>query len=44
MNTSQKLQIKVFGDDAKAISEGDSFLATVTSVEGRKVVILEMAN
>jgi len=44
MNTSQKLQIKVFGEDAKAINEGDSFLAKVTAVEGRTVVILERTN
>ena len=34
-------QIKVFGDEAKAIEEGQIFKAIVTSVEGRTVVILE---
>ena len=41
MNTSQ--EIKVFGDDAKAISENQMFFATVDSVEGHKRVILKRA-
>jgi hypothetical protein len=34
-------KIKVFGDQADAIEEGQIFKAIVTSVEGRTVVILE---
>lgn len=41
MNTSQKLQIKVFGDKAKAINEDDIFIASVGDVEGRIVVTLK---
>ena len=44
MYNGNKLQIKVFGNDAKAINEGDSFLAKVTTIEGRTVVILERTN
>ena len=44
MNTKTKMQIKVFGDEAKAINEDDLFLARVDSVEGRRVVILERTN
>lgn len=33
--------IRVFGERARDIEEGDRFVARVTSVEGRKVVILE---
>jgi hypothetical protein len=33
-------QIKVFGDNAKEISQGDKFIAKVDSVEGRTVVTL----
>ena len=33
-------EIKVFGDKAKAINEGDEFVAKVGSVEGRTVVTL----
>ena len=36
----EKLEIKVFGDKAKQISEGQQFTATVGSVEGRTVVTL----
>jgi len=35
------ITIKVFGQDAKQIKEGQTFTATITSVEGRCVVILE---
>ncbi len=35
-----KEEIKVFGDKAKAIKEGDKFIAQVGSVEGRTVVTL----
>ena len=35
-----KEEIKVFGDKAKAINEGDKFIAKVGSVEGRTVVTL----
>jgi hypothetical protein len=41
MNTKTKMVIKVFGEDAKAISEGDRFLARVGSVEGRTIINLE---
>lgn len=34
-------EIKVFGDKAKEISEGDIFIASVGSVEGRTVVTLK---
>lgn len=34
-------QIKVFGDKAQEIEEGQIFKAIKTSVEGRDVVILE---
>ena len=34
-------EIKVFGEDAKQIKEGDVFIAHKTSVEGRDVVILK---
>lgn len=44
MNTKSKMEIKVFGEQAKAINKGDSFLAKVDSVEGRTVVILERIN
>jgi hypothetical protein len=44
MNTQNKMQIKVFGNKAKAISEDDLFLARVSSVEGKDVVILERVN
>lgn len=40
MNTSQKLQIKVFGDKAKQITSGQIFVATLDSVEGHAVVAL----
>ena len=33
-------QIKIFGDKAKSISEGDEFIAKVGSVEGHTVVTL----
>jgi hypothetical protein len=33
--------IKVFGETAKQINEGDRFIAKVYSVEGRKCVKLE---
>ena len=33
-------EIKVFGETAKAINEGDKFIAKVGSVEGRTVVTL----
>ena len=38
--SNEKLEIKVFGDKAKQISEGQNFIATVGSVEGRTVVTL----
>ena len=34
-------QIKVFGETAKEITEGQIFIASVDSVEGRTVVTLE---
>ncbi|KKM27929.1 hypothetical protein LCGC14_1569860 [marine sediment metagenome] len=33
-------EIKVFGETAKQINEGDKFIAKVGSVEGRTVVTL----
>jgi len=38
------LEIKVFGDKAKKIKEGDKFFADITSVEGRTVAILRRCN
>ncbi|UVF62313.1 hypothetical protein [Nitrososphaeria virus YSH_462411] len=35
------MEIKVFGNDAKQIEEGQIFIARKDSVEGRDVVILE---
>ena len=35
------MTIKVFGDKAKEIHEGDIFIASVGSVEGRTVVTLK---
>jgi len=37
----QETKIKVFGEEAKAIHEGEIFIASVGSVEGRKVVTLK---
>ena len=37
------MQIKVFGEKAKEIEEGQIFIAKVSSVEGRDVVTLEPA-
>ncbi len=39
MNTRN--QIKIYGEQAKAIKEGQIFTAKITNVEGRTVVILE---
>jgi predicted GTPase len=39
--TKQTLKIKVFGDNARDVVEGQVFIAKVKSVEGRKVVVLE---
>lgn len=36
----KRIEIKVFGDKAKAINEGDEFVAEVGDVEGRTVVTL----
>ncbi len=35
--------IKVFGEKARKIEEGQIFIAKVTSIEGRDVVVLEPA-
>jgi len=35
-----KLQVEVFGQNAKQINEGDKFVASKTSREGRDVAIL----
>lgn len=35
------MQIKIYGEQAKAIKEGQTFTAKITSVEGRTVVVLE---
>lgn len=32
--------IKVYGDQAKNINDGDEYIAVVSSIEGRKVVSL----
>ncbi len=37
----RKNEIKVFGDKAREIHEGDVFIASVGSVEGRTVVTLK---
>jgi tryptophan synthase alpha subunit len=37
---SNQLKIKVFGDEARQIKEGQIFIANVDSVEGRPVVSL----
>ena len=34
-------EIKVYGDEAKAITKGQIFVATVENVEGRDVVTLK---
>jgi hypothetical protein len=39
--TKQNLTIKVFGEQARNMKEGQVFVAKVTSVEGHPVVILE---
>jgi len=35
------MQLKIYGQDAKEIKDGQTFTARITSVEGRQVVILE---
>ena len=35
------MAIKVFSPEADDVQDGDLFMATVSSVEGRKVVTLE---
>jgi len=35
------IEVKVFGDKAKRITDGTNFIATVGSVEGRTVVTLK---
>ncbi len=40
----QKIEVKVFGEKAKAINEGDEFVAKVGDVEGRTVVTLVRRN
>ncbi len=40
MNRIQQKESKVFGETAKAIHEGEIFVASVGSVEGRTVVTL----
>lgn len=35
------MTIKVFGRDADEIDEGDIYIASIDSVEGRKVVTLK---
>ncbi len=39
---NETLEIKVFGDKAKQISDGQHFIATVGSVEGHTVVTLTL--
>jgi len=36
--------LKIYGKDAKQINEGDQFIASISSVEGRQVVTLEKVN
>ncbi len=38
------MQLKIYGDKAKQIKEGQIFIAKITSIEGRTVVILEAEN
>ena len=35
------MQIKVFGEQAKGLKEGQIFTATLDNIEGRGIVILE---
>jgi hypothetical protein len=35
--------IRVYGEQAQSIRNGEKFVARITSVEGRRVVILEAA-
>jgi len=35
------MQLKIYGDDAKKIIEGQTFTASIGSVEGRTVVTLQ---
>ena len=42
--TKQNLKIKVFGENARNMKEGQVFVAKKVSVEGRMVVILEQAD
>jgi len=37
-------KIKLFGEDAKAISENSTIIIHKDSVEGRDVVVLEIVN
>ena len=39
-NNTNHIEVKVFGDKAKRITEGSKFIATVDSVEGQTVVTL----
>tara|TARA_R110000851_G_scaffold25540_1_gene73387 strand:+ start:61 stop:348 length:288 start_codon:yes stop_codon:yes gene_type:complete len=41
--TKQNFKIKVFGDNARNMEEGQVFIAKKTSVEGKPVIILEQA-
>ena len=38
------MEIKIFGETAKQIKEGQKFIASVGSVEGRTVVTLRTLN
>lgn len=38
------MQLKIYGEQAKQIKEGQIFIAKITNVEGRTVVILEAEN
>ena len=35
------MQLKIYGKNAKQIKEGQTFIAKITSVEGRTVLVLE---
>ena len=41
--SEKTLEIKVFGDDAKQISDGQHFIATISSVEGHTIATLTRA-
>ncbi len=42
MAQTENIKIKVFAPMANDINEGDRFIASISSTEGRKVVTLEL--